>query len=87
MLAYTIIRALAGYWRPSDLTVQGGLGQLTTVCLTEVKIADQPSTHRLPAPRADIKRLFDAARVALPTKITHTPTRVAAKTKLTNRRK
>jgi hypothetical protein len=87
MLAYSIIQALAQFWRHLDMTVQEGLDQLATLCLTEVKISDQPAFHRLPIPRGDIKRLLDAANISLPKKIAPKISLVATKTKLTDRRK
>ena len=87
MLAYLLIHTLAQRWRQLDLTVQEGLDQLATLCLTEVQLPNQPATYQLPLPRPSVQQLLDAAHVRLPTKIAHPGTVVTTKTKLTQRRK
>jgi hypothetical protein len=87
MLAYLLIHTLAQRWRHLDLTVQEGLDQLATLCLTEVQIPNQPATYQLPVPRASVQQLLDAAHVRLPTKIAYPGALVTTKTKLTQRRK
>ena len=86
MLAYTIIRALAALWRDLDLTVQEGLDQLATLCLSEVLLPGRPLSYQLPTPRDDVQKLLDAANVRLPTKIVPNTSPVATKTKLPTRR-
>ena len=51
MLAYQIIRYLASCWSAFDVTVEGGLHALTTLCLVEVAPKNAPSYHCLPTPR------------------------------------
>jgi hypothetical protein len=87
MLAYSIIRALAALWRDLDLTVQEGLDQLATLCLTEVLLPSKLVSDQLPAPRDGVQQLLDAAQVRLPAKIVPQASRVATKAKLTARRK
>ncbi|MGH8652976.1 MAG: IS1634 family transposase [Gammaproteobacteria bacterium] len=87
MLAYLLIHILAQRWRYLDLTVQEGLDQLATLCLTEVHTPNQPPAYQLPIPRDSIHQLLDAAHVRLPTKIAHRSTVVTTRTKLTQRRK
>lgn len=86
MLAYTIIRALAALWREFDLTVQEGLDQLATLCLSEVFLPGRPLSYQLPTPRDDLQKLLEAANVRLPTKIVPNTSPVATKTKLPTRR-
>ena len=69
MLAYSIIQALANYWRHLDLTVKEGLDQLATLCLNEIHLPDQSISYQLPIPRDTIQKLLDAAHVKLPIKI------------------
>src|SRR5215475_2754289 len=87
MLAYSIIRALAMLWRDLDLTVQEGLDQLNTLCMTEVLLPGKLASYQLPKPRDGVQKLLDAAQVRLPAKIVPKPPRVATKTKLPTRRK
>ena len=47
MLAYSIIHALAALWRDLDLTVQEGLDQFATLCLTEVLLPDARVCYQL----------------------------------------
>ena len=87
MLAYSIIRALAALWRDLDLTVREGLDQLSTLCLNEIRLPDQPVSYQLPRPRESVQQLLDAAQVRLPAKIAPKASRVATKSRLTARRK
>ena len=87
MLAYSIIRALAALWRDLDLTVQKGLDQLATLCLSEILLPGRPVSYQLPTPRDDVQQLLDAAQVRLPSKIVPKTSRVATKAKLPTRRK
>jgi hypothetical protein len=87
MLAYSIIRALAALWRDLDLTVQEGLDQLATLCLSEIVLPGRPASYQLPTPRDDVQQLLDAAQVRLPSKIVPKTSRVATKAKLPTRRK
>jgi transposase len=87
MLAYSIIHALAKLWRDLDLTVQEGLDQLATLCLTEILLPDRPVSYQLPTPRDGVQQLIDAAQVRQPAKIVPKASPVATKTKLPSRRK
>jgi hypothetical protein len=87
MLAYSIIRALAMLWRDLDLTVQEGLDQLATLCMTEVLLPGKLASYQLPKPRDGVQKLLDAAQVRLPAKIVPKASRVVTKAKLTARRK
>jgi hypothetical protein len=87
MLAYSIIRALAALWRDLDLTVQEGLDQLATLCLSEILLPGRPVSYQLPTPRDDVQQLLDAAQVRLPSKIVPKTSRVATKARLPTRRK
>ena len=87
MLAYLLVQALRQRWRDIDLTVQEGLDRLASLCLVEVIIGGRPSYHQVPTPRDDVRRLFEAAGVAIPTALPLAPTRVATKKKLPQRRK
>jgi hypothetical protein len=87
MLAYAIIKEVATRWQPLDLTVKEGIDQLATLCLTEVRINDQPPYHQFPTPRDTLQRLLQAAQVRLPKVLPSRGITVTTKTKLQNRRK
>lgn len=87
MLAYLLIQELARRWRHLNLTVQEGLNQLATLCLTEVHLPDQPVAYQLPTPRESLQALLDAAHIKLPKKIPTPAPAVTTKTHLTERRK
>jgi len=87
MLAYLLIQELARRWCHLNLTVQEGLDQLATLCLTEVHLPGQPVAYQLPTPREALQALLDAARVTLPKKLPTPGPVVATKANLTERRK
>ncbi len=87
MLAYLLTQALRQRWREIDLTVQEGLDRLASLCVIEVIIAGRPSYNQLPTPRDDVRRLFEAVDVAIPTALPLAPARVATRQNLPQRRK
>ena len=86
MLAYLMAQELRRRWRGIDLTVQEGLDRLASLCVTEVSIGGQASYHQVPTPRDDLRQLFEAAAIAIPTALPLAPTRVATKRKPPQRR-
>jgi transposase len=87
MLAYRIIRALKGYWKHLNLTVEEGIMQLGTLCVNQVKIQGQASFNQIPAPSQEIQELLDAAAVKLPKVIPTSQVVVSTKNKLEKHRK
>jgi len=87
MLAYLMAQELRRRWRNIDLTVQEGLDRLASLCVTEVRIGGRASYNQVPTPREDVRQLFEAAEIALPTALPLAPARVATKKKLPQRRK
>jgi len=87
MLAYLLVQALRRRWRAIDLTVQEGLDRLASLCVIEVIISGRPSYNQIPTPRDDVRQLFEAADVAIPTVMPLAPARVATNQKLPQRRK
>ena len=87
MLAYLMAQELRRRWRDIDTTVQEALHSLAGLCVTEVRIGGRPSYHQVPKPRDDVRRLFEAASIAIPTVLPLAPARVATKKKLPQRRK
>ena len=87
MLAYLMVQELRQRWRDRDLTVREGLDRLASLCVTEVRIGGRASYNQVPTPRKDVRQLFEAAGIAIPTALPLAPVRVATKRKLPQRRK
>ena len=87
MLAYMIVAELARCWQTLDLTVEEGIQELATLCMTEVTIAGRPRINEVPTPRASIKRLLQAAGIRLPKALPYTGATVSSKKKLPEERK
>ena len=87
MLAYLMARELRRRWRGIDLTVREGLHRLASLCVTEVRVGGRPSYHQIPKPCDEVRQLFDAASIAIPSALPLAPARVATKKKLPSRRK
>ena len=86
MVAYLLTQALRQCWRDIDLIVQEALDRLASLCVVEVIIGGRPSYNRVPTPRDDVRRLFEAAGVAIPAALPLAPARVATKQTLPQRR-
>ncbi|MGC1951947.1 MAG: IS1634 family transposase [Gammaproteobacteria bacterium] len=87
MLAYRIIQELATCWRTFDITVEEGLKELNTLCVTDIAIAGGACCHRIPEPRPLCQQLLEVAAVKLPAVLPSKGVHVATKKKLTSRRK
>ena len=66
MLAYMIIRELNRLWGRIDLTVEEGINELSTLCLTEMCARGVSLCNVVPAPRESVKELLDKAKVVMP---------------------
>jgi hypothetical protein len=86
MLAYMIVRELASRWRDIDATVQEGIDELKTLCVTELLVRGQPQCNCIPQPRESVQRFLDKAEVRLPGALPHRGVHVATRKKLTSRR-
>jgi transposase len=87
MLAYILLQELRKRWRDIDMTVQEALDALASLTLTEVRVSGRASYYQVPAPRDDVRRLFAAATIAIPTALANTQAAVATKKTLPSRRK
>ena len=87
MLSYLIVRELAKRWKEIDLTVEEGIKELSTLCMTEVHVKGKPGCYKIPQPRPSIKKLLDAAKIRLPEVLPIKKGCVATKKKLINNRK
>ncbi len=88
MLAYKIVKELAERWKDIDLTVEEGIKELSTLCMTEMHVKGKLGCNKIPEPRPSIQKLLDAANVRLPEVLPiRSVGRVATNKKLTSRRK
>jgi len=87
MLAYLIRRELGRAWTSLDATVEEGLHQLQTLCVTEVKVEGGGSCLRIPTPSVAAAALLKALKIRLPEALPHTETPVVTRKKLPTRRK
>ena len=88
MLAYLIIRRLRDAWASFDLTVEGGLEQLATICSMEVTVKGQTARcQKIPRPRQQSRELLEALRIKLPEALPSRNIRVVTRKKLPVRRK
>jgi transposase len=87
MLAYLIRRELSRAWASLDATVEEGLHQLQTLCVTGVKVEGGGSCLRIPRPGTAAAALLKALKIRLPEALPHTETAVVTRKKLPTRRK
>jgi transposase len=87
MLAYLIRRELSRAWASLDATVEEGLHQLQTLCVTGVKVEGGGSCLRIPTPGTAAAALLKALKIRLPEALPHTETAVVTRKKLPTRRK
>lgn len=86
-LAYQIVMELRSCWQDLNVTVAEAVGELGSLCMTEVTIQDQTTINQVPVPRQSIKRLLQAAQVKLPSILPCKSTKVYTKKKLPEERK
>ena len=86
MLAYYLLKELAHCWRELELTPREGVQELATLCMTEVTIKNQTTINQVPTPRESVQQLLTAARVAIPTVLPYSGTKVYTKKKLVEER-
>jgi hypothetical protein len=82
MLAHRLIQPLQAYWAGENLTVQEGINQLSSLCVTEVLVNGAVKDQLVPEPRAEVKKLLELAKVELPKKLRYTGRIVATKKQL-----
>lgn len=87
MLAYRIIQELARRWNHLNVTVEEGIKEAGTLCMTEVKIKEGVSYHQIPEPSESVQKLLKSAQVILPQILPNRGIVVSTKRKLQERRK
>jgi transposase len=86
MLAYLLVRHLRRAWAEMDLTVEEGLGQLTTLCATQILVKGEVRCNQIPTPRDLSQKLLQAADIHLPQALPHLGANVVTRKKLTEQR-
>ncbi len=87
MFSYIIVRRLRRAWEKSDLTVEEGIKQLSTLCSMEMKVKNQASCLKIPRPREKSRQLLKAIDIRMPIVLPHRNVRVVTRKKLMERRK
>jgi len=72
MLAHRLIQELQQNWAGENLTVEEGIKQLGSLCVTEVMVNGAVKDQLLPEPRAQVKKLMELAKVEMPKKLHYT---------------
>jgi transposase len=72
MLAHRLIQELQQCWAGENLTVEEGLKQLSTLCVTEVIVNGMVKDQLVPEPRTQVKKLIELAKVQMPKKLRYT---------------
>jgi len=86
MLAYRIARELARCWAALDTTVQEGLGELASLCATQILENGRPLCNQIPEPRESVRVLLESAAVRMPEALPWRGAVVSTKRKLPGRR-
>jgi hypothetical protein len=86
MLAHRLIQELQHGWAGENPTVEEGLKQLGSLCVTEVMVHGTVKDQLLPEPRAQVKKLMELAKVEMPKKLHDTGRIVPTKKNLTQSR-
>ena len=79
MLAHRLIQELQVCWAGENLTVEEGLQELSSLCVTEVIVNGTVRDQLVPEARPQVKRLFELAKVELPKKLHYTGNTVATR--------
>ena len=72
MLAHRLIQELQRCWAGENLTVEEGIKQLSSLCVTEVIVNGTVKDQILPQPRTQVEKLIELAKVQLPKKLSYT---------------
>jgi len=86
MLAYRLIQELQYAWAGEDLTVEEGLKQLSSLCVTQVVVNGKVKDQLVPEGRPQVKKLMELAKTDLPKKLRYRGMVVSTKKQLTQTR-
>jgi len=87
MLAYLIVRYLQKAWSQFDVTVEEGLGRLSTLSTIEMTVKNKGQCLKIPEPRQDCLQLLEALKIRMPKALPRTRGNVDTRKKLPERRK
>ena len=79
MLAHRLIQELQPCWAGENLTVEEAIHELSSLCVTEVVVKGTVRDQLVPEGRAQVKRLLELAKVAMPKKLRYTGSTVATR--------
>jgi transposase len=82
MLAHRLIQELQPCWAQENLTVQEGINELSSLCVTEVVVQGTVRDQLVPEGRTQVKRLLQLAKVQMPKKLRYTGSIVATRKQL-----
>ena len=82
MLAHRLIQELQPCWAQENLTVEEGINELSSLCVTEVVVNGTVRDQLVPEGRAQVKRLLELAKVQMPKKLRYTGSTVATRKQL-----
>jgi hypothetical protein len=82
MLAHRLIQELQPCWAAENLTVEEAIHELSSLCVTEVVVQGTVRDQLVPEGRAQVKRLLELAKVAMPKKLRYTGSTVATRKQL-----
>jgi transposase len=86
MLAHRLIQELQRCWAQENLTVEEGINQLSSLCVTEVLVNGTVKDQLVPEGREQVKRLLALAKVPMPKKLRYSGGIVATRKHLKNSR-
>ena len=82
MLAHRLIQELQQCWAAENLTVEEGIHERSSLCVTEVVVNGTVKDQLVPEGRAQVKRLLELAQVQMPKKLRYTGSTVATRKQL-----
>ena len=86
MLAHRLIQELQQAWAGENLTVQEGLNELSSLCVTEVMVNGTVRDQLVPEGRPQVKRLLELTQVQMPKKLRYSGKVVATRKHLKDSR-
>jgi transposase len=79
MLAHRLVQELQTCWATENLTVEEGLKELSSLCVTEVVVNGAVKDQLVPEGRSQVKRLLELAKVRMPKKLRYSGSIVATR--------
>jgi transposase len=86
MLAYLIVRELSRLWQTVELTMEGAMAELSTLCLADLVVGGKTIMGRIPEPRPMVRELLKLAKVELPEAVVSRGVHVSTRKKLVSER-